>query len=512
LFRKLHVPLVCAISLLLLAVAPVYAAPSLSLGSTASYALSGQIQASQNCTAVPANYTLQACYGITPLPPPPPPAPPPTITVWIEDNGVCQANELSCKFVPAVVNASQGSTVIWKNNGTLAHMVSSNSSGATFSSGSIAPKGNFSYTFKFGGTYQYNDPLYAWMKGTINIPIILHIPEPPGSTQSVTVYIPSNAMQVGLSGTVGWTVEGLSSSQANLLVSHNIAISVSPIPLVSFTPVTESGSFEQSIDLSTRVESPGTATSIVKSVLGSVLEGLSSTAYTGYPGTLFQTMLSGQSNGPDYTQWWVNGPLSKGSPVQILDGWSSVTGSQSLNLGSGLGTRSAWIVTSQLSQSVNVTSPNINNPFGQSSISNASANLKLLWSYDQSADLLLRNDNAVSLTMHSVTPTTIYIPMSCGSYTCYSPISVTVTRDTTATIDLALLLSSTSLGLPKSPSHAATLMDALAAMPWMPLGLVGLAAAAIIGLVLWLTRRTRGTVLLGPTPAPTHAPSSTPPS
>jgi hypothetical protein len=183
-----------------------------------------------------------------------------------------------------------------------------------------------------------------------------------------------------------------------------------------------------------------------------------------------------------------------------------------LNLGSDIGTRSAWIVTSQLSQSVNVTIPNINDPFGQPSVSSAAAKLKLLWSYDQSADLLLRNDNAVSLTMHSVTPTTIYVPMSCGSYTCYSPTGVTVTRDTTATIDLALLLSSTSLSLPKSPSHAASIMDVLSAMPWMPLGLAGLAAGAVIGLVLWLTRRTRGTVLPGPVPLPTPSPSSTPPS
>ncbi len=478
-------------------IAPVYAAPSLSLGATASYSLTGKIQATQSCTATPLAYASQACLGYSP--------PSPNYFVSIISQNNC-ANAVECSFLPASLTVTEGSTVTWTNNGNVTHSIVANATAnvglPSFSSGTLYSGWSFGHFFNQTGTYYYYDPAYNFMKGVI---IVGPAPPPPPPPAPTTV-------QVDLSGNVGWTVEGLSSSQANLLVSHNIAVSVSPIPLVSFTPVTESGSFEQSINLATRVESPGTATSLVKSMLGSILEGLYPTTYTGYPGTLFETMLSSQSNGPNYTQWWVNGPLSKGSPVQILNGWSSVTGSESLNLGAGIGTRSAWIVTSQLSQSVNVTIPNVSNPLSQSSVSNAAANLKLLWSYDQSADLLLRNDNAVGLSMHSVTPTTIYVPTSCGPYTCYGPISVTVTRDTTATIDIALLLSSTSLSLPKSPSHTASLMDVLSAIPWMPFGLAGLAAGAIIGLVFWLTRKNPGTVLPGPTPVPTASPPSAPPS
>ncbi len=506
-FRKSYLTLVGIISLLLLAVAPVYAAPSLSLGSNASYNLTVKLQASQNCTAVPANYTLQACYGITP---PPPPPPPPTITVLIVDNGICQTNEPSCQFTPAVSNVPQGSTIIWKNNGTLVHAVTSNATAnglPLFSSGNIAPvpKGNFSYTFKFPGTYHYYDPSYTWMRGTINVPfIVVALP--------VNIQPIPRPTEVDLAGTVGWNVEGLSNDQANLNVSHQIGVSFSPFPGFSITPVTESGSFEQSIDLSTRVESPGTATSIVRSFVTMLLPALlGSTLATGATSQVFQTMFSGQSTSPDFTEWWVNGPLSSGSPVQILHGWSSVTGSETLNLGTTIGTRSAWIVTSQLSQTLNVYIPNPNNLLNTST-SKVAANLKFLWSYDKSADLLLRNSDTLSLTIHSVTPTTIYTSTPCGQYVCSTQVTVTVTRDMALTINLALLLASTTVHLPGSPSQASTLMSLLSALPWMPLGIAGLAAGVGVALIFWLTRRANRTTLPEPAPATTPAPSPTAPS
>jgi hypothetical protein len=494
LFRKLYVTLACAVTLLLLAVGPVYAAPSLSLGSTASYDLTGKIQASQNCTAVPANYTLQACYGITP---PPPPPLPPTVTVWIDDNGICQTNEPSCQFIPAVINVPQGSTIIWKNNGTLVHMVTvySNSTVPTINSGNIAPKGNFSYTFKFGGMYHYYDPSYTWMKGTIDIPIIfVALPALPVQIQPI-----SRPMQVDLSGTVGWKVEGLSRDQANLNVSHQIGISVSPFPGFSLTPITESGSFEQSINLSTRVESPGTTTSIVKSFLVSALPALSGTTFltgaTTATNPILQAMLSGQSASPEYTTWWVNGPLSNGSPLQILHGWSSVTGSESLNLGSSIGTRAAWIVTSQLSQTVNLNIPNPSNPFSPTT-SNAAASLKLLWSFDQSSDLLLRNNCTLTLAVHSVNPTVLFAPTG--------QINVTITRDMTLVLDLTVLLSSTNITLAK-PHASSNVIDILASVPWMPLGVAGVVASiAAAAFAFSLSKRNKGASLPGPTPPPSQ--------
>ncbi len=513
-FRKFYVPLVCAVTLLLFTVSPVSAAPSLSLGSVASYNVAGKIQASQNCTAIPTNYTLQACYGITPLSPPPPP-PPPTITVWIEDNGICQTYEQLCQFSPAVINAPEGSTIVWKNNGTLVHTVNSNVTGAVFDSGSIAPGGNFSYTFKFGGTYQYNDHAYGWMKGTIDIPLILHIPEPPSSTQ--VVFIPSTPMQVELSGTVGWTVEGLSGSTANLLVSHNLGISipVPQLPLVTITPVTESGNLVQSIDLATRVESAGTATDLVEHILdGFAAASSSSQGFNSGFGNIISQMSATATSDPSYTLWWVNGPLSEGSPVQVMDGWASVTGSETLNL-VDQGNVQAWIVTSQFSQGVNLTVPS--SPFaGPGPNSHAALNLNFLWSYDKSSDLLVRSLANGTITMHSTSSTQVLTNGFCPNYPC-AYTTVQVNRDMRLTLTLALHLTSTSLSLDQRMRNGSSTIDvssilaSMFATPWSALGFIGVVATAIIAFSLWLSRRVRKSAMPEATPATAPGPP-TPPS
>jgi len=486
----------------LLAVAPVYAAPSLRLGSTASYNLTGKLQVDQSCTADQLAYASQACLGYS------------TVTVsnayvTIFDDGHCSpGGDPACYFSPSYVSVSQGSFVSWYVSGMLRHDVKSNATaniGLPTFFGNLTQGGSFSVTFVQTGTYHYYDANYTWMKGTI----LVTPPPPPPPPPTPTSY------QVLLSGTVGWNVEGLSTDQANLNVSHQIGVSVPPITF--FTPVTESGSFEQSINLSTRVESPGTAASIVKSLL-TLLPAMSgyfgstavSTPVVSTPvvsAPVSQMILSAQSTSPIYSAWWVNGPLSNGSPVQIVQGWSSVTGSESLNLGGTIGTRSAWIVTSQLSQTVNVNIPNPNNLFNPST-SKATASLKLLWSFDKTADLLLRNENTVSLTVHSVTPTTIYTPTICGQYSCYNPITVTVTRDMALTVSLALLLSSTNLKLTGPASQTPTLMGVLSSLPWMPLGIAGLAAGIAVALILWFTRRAKQATL--PVPSPVTPPAQSP--
>ncbi len=482
-FRKSFLTLTGVTILALLAVSPVYGAPSLALGSTASYALTGSLKAQQSCTADPIAYAYQACTGISTFT---------QYSVTILGQSKC-SSAFECSYIPANLTVPQGSTVTWFNEGNATHTVTSNQTLDVglpgFDSGTMFPGGIFQNTFTQIGTYHYYDSGFKFMKGIV---IVTPAPPPPPPPSPMTV-------QVDLSGTIGWSVEGLSTSQANLNVSHSISVSVSPIPGISITPVTESGSFEQSINLSTRVESPSTATAIVESLSSSLLPALAgATLATGASGSIFQNMLSSQSNSPDYTTWWVNGPLSLGSPVQILHGWSSVTGSESLNLGT-IGTRSAWIVTSQTNEKVNLSIPNPSNPLSSSS-SNAIVSLKFLWSYDKSADLLLRNDNAASLTMHSETPTTVY--------TSTGPVSVTVTRDMSFSLDLALLLSSTSLSLPKSPARASTLMDVLSAMPWMPLGIAGLVAGLAAAVIIWFTRRTRGAV--PPSSAPILTPAAPP--
>src|SRR5712692_7613267 len=353
--------------LFFVAVTPVYAAPSLSLGSTASYSLIGNVQTSQTCIASPAIYTPQACYGAYTTPPE-------TVSVSIQDDNQCPVfyNNYSypviCRFVPSLITLPQGSTVIWTNNGNLTHSVTANQTlngPPLFSSGPIPLKEGFSFTFENVGTFAYYDSIHGH-SGIVMV-------TPPSSS---IVNQPPTSFQLGFTGSLGWKIEGLSSSQANLLVSHNIALTVSPsgIP-VSFTPVTESGSFEQSVNLSTRVESPGTASSLVMTALSAYLQGISRvlTGTSQYGG--YQLSVGDLSTEPSYTQWWVNGPLANGSPVQILHGWSSVTGSNSLDLGGSIGTRQAWIVTSNLDQTFNLNIPNVNSPLGPSSTSTAKAKI-----------------------------------------------------------------------------------------------------------------------------------------
>jgi hypothetical protein len=224
--------------------------------------------------------------------------------------------------------------------------------------------------------------------------------------------------------------------------------------------------------------------------------------------TSIEQALATNSNDPYYTEWWVNGPLSNGSPVQILNGWASVTGSEDLSI-SGIGTRHAWIVTSELNQSASLTVPSTTGIGAPSADTNIVASLDLLWSYDRSNDLLLRTDKNITLTMDSLATETLPSACypSCGGipYT-----TVTVTRDTSVTLNLALLLSSTNInnGEPHSPDRtsSSSLMGMLAGLPWMPLGIAGGAAGAIAGVTVGLTRRNK------PTPPPSSVPPSPPPA
>jgi len=325
-----------------------------------------------------------------------------------------------------------------------------------------------------------------------------------------------STFQVGLNGNVGWKVEGLSSSTANLLVSHSLAVSISvpQLPGLTITPVTESGTLVQSIDLATRVESAGTATDLIEHLLDAYASASSgSYGYNSGFGNIISQMSATATSDPSYTLWWVNGPLSNGSPVQVMDGWASVTGSENLNLGS-LGNVQAWIVTSQFSQGVNLTVPS--SPFGPSGPNaQAALNLNFLWSYDRGSDLLVRSLANGTITMHSVSSTQVSTSGYCYSYPC-TYTTVQVTRDMRLTVTLALHLNSTSLSLDQRMRNGASTLDmssilaAMTATPWMTLSVAGVAAGAIIAFSLWLTRRERRSAMPETTPIPVSAPPTPP--
>lgn len=80
---------------------------------------------------------------------------PPRIMIYM-DNG---AFNPSTGFLPS------GGTVIWQNDDTVVHTVTSNT--GLFTSGDIAPEKSYSYTFPDTGTYHYHCEHHGVMQGTI---------------------------------------------------------------------------------------------------------------------------------------------------------------------------------------------------------------------------------------------------------------------------------------------------------------------------------------------------------
>ncbi len=334
------------------------------------------------------------------------------------------------------------------------------------------------------------------------------VTDPPSSNFSASFcgaqFPPPRVMRADVDGPVSWTVIGLDKDKVALLnVSHKLNVSVS-MGIVTLTPFSEEGSFEQSIDLSTRIESPGTATALLKSLL-SALGRVGSGSFLP-PGLTLSQLLDSRDV---RTTWWVNGPLRLGSPVLVLTGVASVQGSETLNLPGGLGSREAWIVASKFSQSFSATSP----PPSVSS-TNASLAISLQFDYSKTSDLLLKSDHTINTL--SVTQTTFPPgPVVCDPFSCFPTlIPIIVTRTMEATIKISLQLVSTNIdlssrtnppGTPGSgtpPPGGSTLPPTggtgtppgggaqAAVFPWV-YGIGWVIAAALVGGGLWVARRAR---------------------
>ena len=460
------------------------------------------MQSTQSCNATPVTYNQTACGPYQPR-----------ALVNIYDNGTC-VSIYSCYYSPSYFyynfSVQLGTTVMWFNYGSLEHTVtlcptaicSTNKPGLQqFDSGPIAHYGSYSVTFITAGNYIYYDTLHPLLRGNL---IVSSTPAPISSSSS---FMPT----ISLDGSIGWTVNGLDNDVAVLNVSHQVSIVASLGP-ASFTPVTETGSFSQSINLATRVESAGTATSVILGIIQKMLSyypGYYGYGY-GYSPGLGQ-LLSSQKE--VYTFWWVNGPLTNGQPVQILTGYSSVVGSETVNLGPG-NNRNAWIVESELSQSLSTTSPPIITSGGSS---DQSFKLDLRFDYDKASDLLLRSSATISVASSQ---TQNYKPGDylCGPSGCF-PVSdsVTVSHHMSATIPITLKLTSTSLDLSKRdpPGNgltalAASLLSTMSLWVYAGVGIVG--AGAVVTATWFLRRRARTRAPLtqpGPTPGPSPTVTST---
>jgi len=69
-------------------------------------------------------------------------------------------------FSPAVLTIKKGAKMIWTNNDTVAHTVTSDSDGL-LNSPTLNPGDSFSYTFMNAGTTAYHCNIHKTMKGTI---------------------------------------------------------------------------------------------------------------------------------------------------------------------------------------------------------------------------------------------------------------------------------------------------------------------------------------------------------
>ena len=488
---------VSALFLVVLMVSSANAVPLLSVSSNANYQLNASVQASQRCNATPLSYNQTACGPSQPM-----------ALVNIYDDGICASNSPACFYSPASLTVSLGTTVMWYNRGSLIHTVTSSSYYSGPNSPNLAPKASYSFTFNTAGNYSYYCSIHPWIHGVVTV---LTSPSPP--TPIASPYMPT----INLAGSLNWTVNGLDNSVAVLNINHQVSI-IATANGFSFTPVTETGSFSQSINLSTRVESPGTATSLIMELAQRMLAYLGPYGYYGYGygySPAVSQLLSNQKT--VYTFWWVNGPLTNGQPVQILTGYSSVVGSEIVNLGPG-NNRNAWIVESTLSQSVSVNTLPINGPGGSS---DASLRLDLRFDYDQASDLLLRSSAVISIATSQVQN---YSPGDylCGPSGCF-PVSVpvTVSHHMSATVPVTLQLTSTNLDLSRrmpagpigngqtstgSPSGASTLPPAMSL--WIYAG-IGIMAAGVVGTLAWLlSRRARIKAPMaqpGPLPGPSPA-------
>ena len=467
---------------------PAHASPALSLGNNAAYTLTASVKTVQSCSAT--SNEGYAC-GISTLPPNS------TVTINILDNGSCSPNSTTstaCRFDPATLYITAGYTVRWVNTGTLTHLLTSNSSGFSLYPYNLYPGYTDYYTFQNPGIYDYYDALHPLMKGQIQV-----APAPPPTPA------PPTTMQFDVSGPVSWKVVGLDSNTAVLNVNHQLSLTIN-IAGLNISPVSETGSFEQSINLSTREESAGTATALIRAVLEEYATALSRTSYYGYYSQLSSLNLP---DTPLYTIWWVNGPLKNGSPVELLNGYSSVLGSEAVSLGGTIGSRDAWKVGSSFTQNVKVTTPqpafgtNIPSSFSTNS---ADLALSLQFDYDKTNDLLLHSNNTISVVQ---TTQTIYQPgqsLCTGGYpyTCTQLTAMTtVTHQTTANVSTQMQLTSTDLpfnhgaapanqtqgpttptGSPAGPSSTITGIS-----PILLYGSTGAVALGIIGAALWIILR-----------------------
>ena len=473
------------------------AAPVLSKGGFAGYDFSGDFEASMTCDADVIAYNRTACGPYQPTY---------YVSIWESPPGTCSSPG-NCGFSPSTLYVSEGYGVVWQNNGQLPHTVVSCSSDnnpsstacpsmndpslPSFRSPILNSGGNYEIIFDTPGTYYYYCEIHPYLHGTV-------IVSGPGPSPS------PSAPAVSLTGAIGWEVLAIN-EVALLNVSHSISLTIQP----SGPSFNEAGSVEESVELATRLHESGTLTELIETLAQAYALALSSYSYY-YRPPIFAAL---QGYTPEiYTFWWVNGPLTDSSPVEILVGYSGVRGSETLDLGGTIGERDAWIVASEITQSFTTHTPS------PDAITTARIGLSLQFSFDKTNDLLLRSIFLVDILATTVAT---YQPGQtlCGAGGCRTvDTTVVVTQQVAATASLSLRLDNTNVALnrrsnPASSQSAGTTNPSGTPNPpespgaesslLLPVGIAGAVAVGATGVVAWLLRRrSRTTVSQEPAAMP----------
>lgn len=80
-------------------------------------------------------------------------------------------NSVSIKnftFNPSEITIKKGETVVWTNEDSTSHTVTSDS-GNELDSGSITPGQTYSHTFNTAGTFDYHCSIHTSMKGRVTV-------------------------------------------------------------------------------------------------------------------------------------------------------------------------------------------------------------------------------------------------------------------------------------------------------------------------------------------------------
>jgi plastocyanin len=100
-----------------------------------------------------------------------PPPPPPPGGGGGGGGGTAHSHSVSVMyfaFSPAGITIAHGDTVVWTNNDTITHTVTSNT-GTVLNSGGIAPGMTYRHVFATAGVYDYHCSIHTTMHGAITV-------------------------------------------------------------------------------------------------------------------------------------------------------------------------------------------------------------------------------------------------------------------------------------------------------------------------------------------------------